>query len=70
MQVNGRNDLSWGRKSALDVWHVDDESVCVDCKIPALTALKALRIEGISQQWEATAPRFTNATHAGVRDQG
>ena len=70
MQVNGRNELSWGRKFALDVWYVDHASVWLDCRILMLTALKALRMEGISQQGEATAPRFTNATHVGVWDRG
>jgi len=59
MQVNGRNELSWERKFDLDVWYVDHASVWPDCKILVLTALEALRMEGISQQGEATVARFT-----------
>jgi len=70
MQVNGRHELSWERRSDLDVWYVDHASVCLDCRIPALTARKALRMEGIYQQGEATAPRFTHATPVSVWDRG
>jgi lipopolysaccharide/colanic/teichoic acid biosynthesis glycosyltransferase len=57
-QVNGRNTLTWPQKFALDVWYVDHCSLILDLKILALTALKVVRREGISQQGHATAPVF------------
>lgn len=36
-QVNGRNDLSWEEKFALDVWYVDHQSFLLDLKIVAQT---------------------------------
>jgi sugar transferase EpsL len=57
-QVNGRNVLTWEQKFALDVWYVDHWSLCLDLKIIALTAWKALTREGISQPGQATAQEF------------
>jgi lipopolysaccharide/colanic/teichoic acid biosynthesis glycosyltransferase len=36
-QVNGRNDLPWEEKLALDVWYVDHWSLGLDLRILALT---------------------------------
>ncbi len=57
-QVNGRNALTWGEKFCLDVWYVDHWSLWLDVKILALTLLKVLRREGISQAGHATAEEF------------
>ncbi len=57
-QVNGRNTLSWEQKFALDVWYVDHQSFALDLKIIALTFLKIVRREGISQPGQATAEEF------------
>ena len=57
-QVNGRNALSWHEKFALDVWYVDNQSLWLDLKILALTALKVVARDGISAEGEATMPRF------------
>jgi sugar transferase EpsL len=57
-QVNGRNALTWEQKFALDVWYVDHKSFGLDLKILALTVLKALRREGISQAGQATMEEF------------
>lgn len=57
-QVNGRNAISWERKFALDVWYVDHISFWLDLRILALTALRVLRREGISQQGSATMSEF------------
>lgn len=57
-QVNGRNAISWERKFALDVWYVDHMSFWLDLRILALTALRVLRREGISQQGSATMSEF------------
>ncbi len=57
-QVKGRNSLSWEEKFALDVWYVDNWSLALDVRILALTALRVLQREGISQQGHATMPVF------------
>lgn len=58
-QVKGRNALSWEEKFALDVWYVDHVSFRVDMKIIALTLLRLVRPQGISQAGSATMPKFT-----------
>ena len=57
-QVNGRNAISWEDKFKLDVWYVDNWSLWLDVKIIAMTVLKVLKREGISQEGEATAEEF------------
>lgn len=58
-QVNGRNVLSWQDKFKLDVWYVDNWSPCLDIRILALSVIKVLKREGISQPGQATAELFT-----------
>lgn len=58
-QVNGRNSLSWEEKFDLDLWYVDHRSFWIDLRILWLTARKVVVREGINQEGEATAPRFT-----------
>jgi lipopolysaccharide/colanic/teichoic acid biosynthesis glycosyltransferase len=57
-QVNGRNALSWEAKFELDVWYVDHWSLALDFKILALTLVKVLKREGISQEGKATMEKF------------
>ena len=57
-QVNGRNDIPWEKKFALDVWYVDNQSLWLDLRIIAMTAWKILKREGISRRGHATAPEF------------
>lgn len=57
-QVNGRNQLSWGEKFRLDVWYVDNQSFWLDVKILAMTVLKVVRRQDISQGGHATMPEF------------
>lgn len=57
-QVNGRNALSWEEKFRLDVWYVDHRSFRLDLRILALTALRVLRRDGISQHGHATMEKF------------
>jgi len=58
-QVHGRNVLSWQEKFRLDVWYVDHWTLWLDVKILAMTIVKVLRREGISQPGQATAQPFT-----------
>jgi len=57
-QVNGRNDISWERKLALDVWYVDHQSLRLDSKIIVVTVWKILSQEGISQEGYFSSPEF------------
>lgn len=57
-QVSGRNNLSWEQQFALDVWYVDHHSLWLDIRILALTVLKVLRREDVSQEGQATREPF------------
>lgn len=58
-QVNGRNALSWQDKFRLDVWYVDHWSFWLDLKIIVLTLVKVFQREGIAQEGQVTAEKFT-----------
>ncbi len=58
-QVHGRNALSWQDKFRLDVWYVDHWSFWLDLKIIFLTLVKVFKREGITQEGQATAEKFT-----------
>ena len=60
-QINGRNNVSWEDKFALDVWYVDHWSLWLDLKILLITPFKVLLREGISQPGNATATEFTGS---------
>ena len=57
-QVNGRNALSWEERFALDLWYVDNRSFSLDIRILALTLLKVLAREGITEGSGATMSEF------------
>ena len=57
-QVNGRNDLAWEKRLALDVWYVDHWSFWLDMRILGITVWKVLKGEGISAEGSATMPEF------------
>lgn len=57
-QVNGRNEISWDRKFALDVWYVDRHNLWLDLKILVLTVGRIVRRDGISAPGSATAEKF------------
>jgi len=63
-QINGRNNVSWEDKFALDAWYVDNWSFWLDLKILLLTPFKVLRREGISQPGNATAMEFMGSKPA------
>ena len=58
-QVNGRNAVSWERKFELDVWYVEHQSLWLDVKILFQTVLKVFKSEGIAQEGQVSAERFT-----------
>jgi sugar transferase EpsL len=57
-QVNGRNELPWPQKFEMDVWYVDNWSFGLDLKIIALTVLKMICREGITEPGKATVEPF------------
>ena len=57
-QVNGRNDMSWEDKLALDVWYVDHRSLWLDVRILLRTLWVMVRREGVSLRGHATTVRF------------
>lgn len=57
-QINGRNDLSWEQKFALDVWYVDNWSLGLDFRILGKTFWQVLKRDGISRSGHASAPEF------------
>jgi sugar transferase EpsL len=57
-QVNGRNDLDWDEKFALDVWYVDHRTLRLDVGILAATVNQMVRPQGIAHGDHATMPEF------------
>jgi len=45
-QVQGRHDIPFSKRLALDVWYVDNRSMRLDLKIVGLTFLKVLSMRG------------------------
>ena len=60
-QVNGRNNLEWNQKFALDLWYVDNWSLGLDFRILARTAWQVLRCDGIAKCGHVTMPEFVGA---------
>lgn len=57
-QINGRNDIPWEDKFAMDVWYVDHLSFALDIKIMFQTVAKVVRREGISKTGHVTTEEF------------
>jgi lipopolysaccharide/colanic/teichoic acid biosynthesis glycosyltransferase len=57
-QINGRNDIAWEDKLALDVWYVDRGSFALDLRILFRTVFKVSSGEGVSQPGHATTEKF------------
>ena len=57
-QINGRNALSWEEKFQLDIWYIDHWNLWLDFKILALTVIKVLKREGITQTNHVTMSEF------------
>lgn len=63
-QVNGRNNVSWEIKFALDVWYVDHWSVWLDIRTLFKTLVKVFTREGINMPGNATATEFMGTSPA------
>jgi sugar transferase EpsL len=57
-QVNGRNDMAWGEKLALDVWYVDNRSLWLDLRILVRTVWVTVARRGVTLAGHATTVRF------------
>lgn len=57
-QVNGRNNLPWEDRLALDVAYVDHHNMLGDISIIATTLRTVLRREGINATGETTMPEY------------
>lgn len=62
-QVNGRNNVTWPEKLALDIWYVDHGSLFVDLRILFQTLWRVAKRNDISQQGHATMPEFLGSEH-------
>jgi lipopolysaccharide/colanic/teichoic acid biosynthesis glycosyltransferase len=60
-QINGRNNLPWDDRFALDVWYVDNRSFWLDLKIIWLTLAKVLKRDGIAAEGQATMAAFVGS---------
>lgn len=58
-QVNGRNDVDWTKRLAMDAWYVDQYSVALDLRILAKTLVSVLSRRGVEEQEGVTMTRFT-----------
>ena len=47
-QINGRNNLEWTERLALDIWYVENLSILLDIKIILMTLGKVLKSEGLN----------------------
>lgn len=57
-QINGRNAIDWPTRFELDVWYIDNWSLWLDLRILAMTAVKVVRREGVSQPGRDTVDYF------------
>ena len=61
-QVNGRNDVDWPARFALDVWYVENHTLWLDLKILAMTLLRVVQRDGINPQGKVEMEWFTGET--------
>lgn len=57
-QVNGRNELAWDKKFALDVTYVENKNLSLDIKILIQTVISVFTRQGISKSGQATTDKF------------
>jgi len=67
-QVQGRHDIPFSKRLALDVWYVDNRSTRLDLKIVGLTFLKVLSMRG-AQPAQTDAEVDDVGLHDAVRRQ-
>jgi len=57
-QVNGRNNTTWEKRLANDVWYTENISFVLDVKILFLTLLKIIKSDGVYQSNGRTMEKF------------
>jgi lipopolysaccharide/colanic/teichoic acid biosynthesis glycosyltransferase len=57
-QVNGRNDITWPERFALDVWYTEHWSFWLDLKIILMSVWKVITRQGVTQEGRATVDYF------------
>jgi len=65
-QINGRNNLEWEQRFAMDVWYVDHRSFWLDMVILWKTIGKVFRRDGVNKQGHATMPKFMGTSREHV----
>jgi GNAT superfamily N-acetyltransferase len=65
-QINGRNDMPWDQKLALDVWYVDHRSLWLDLRILLRTLWVMVTRQGVSL--EGTRRPSSSPTRCGIDD--
>jgi len=64
-QVNGRNTLTWEERLEMDIWYVENQTMCLDLKIIWMTLWIVLNRKGISHEGSATMERFRGSMQPG-----
>ena len=64
-QVNGQNALTWEDRLEMDVWYVQNRTLCLDLKIIWMTLWIVLNRKGISHEGSATMERFRGSMQPG-----
>ncbi len=67
-QVNGRNEVPWEERLAMDVWYVDNQSLVLDLKILWMTLSRVFKREGVSAAGHVTMPKFEGQAKPSVAD--
>lgn len=57
-QINGRNEIDWQSKFALDVWYVDNHTFNLDIKILFITIKRVLTFDGINAPGDKPVKEF------------
>jgi sugar transferase EpsL len=63
-QINGRNNMTWDDKLALDVWYVDHRSLLLDVRILLRTLWVMVTRQGVSLDGHATTVPFQGSRTA------
>ena len=63
-QVNGRNELDWEERLAMDIWYVENRSFLLDLQVLLKTVSRVLIRSGISAEGHATMQEFSGSEEA------
>jgi sugar transferase EpsL len=63
-QINGRNQLNWDERFALDAWYVDHVSLVLDLRILLQTVVSVLKRGSVGPDGDLDVPSFTGSLSA------